>query len=505
MVDATPCRYDIIGGLTMLSEDLLNRLAQTLTIKRLPAPNVPLTRVQVADDTLAAPSAGTLYLDVGPHQVTLIVYGGQKAWCLGTVALAAGDKVMPLRLLEAIAALLGQKHDQAAVTQLAIAAITADFDTTLAQAAGMLNNPLLVLSLDGQHILRATNQAVATNSPVGRFLATHVPALDPKNFYHHLYLTNPNQSPIPLLVTPLAHHNDALGYLAMAVYAAPLTAEQTRLLPVLGQLVANACVQAHVIEPAVAARDRLVNMLLTSPVDANFAAQFRLQNATLPQSMVVIRAFAEGQQSLDELKERLKYLATPMFTQFLITRHHHQCLALVTVSLREYHSARFHQQLAKLAVHARCRLIVSNFYTRPEDTVAANAVCGRTAKLKSTSAVVFCEDAFFDLMLTQVRDGATILPFFINPAIQALSAHDAAYHTELVLTLNAYLKATCNQAECAAAMFIHPNTLRNRLARIHGLTGLDLKDANTCFKLAASFKVSQYLTAQHLRSDTYVD
>ncbi|WP_461215132.1 PucR family transcriptional regulator [Lacticaseibacillus sp. GG6-2] len=484
----------------MLSEDLLNQLAQTLALRRYHAPNVPILRVQVADDTLEAPSSGTLYLDVGPHQVTLIVYAGQKAWCLATVTLVADDKVLPLRLLEEVAAMLGQPCDQTALTQLAIAAITADFDTTLAQAAGMLNNPLLVLSLDGQHILRTTNAAVGPDSPVGRFLATHVPALDPDNFYHHLYLTNPDQSPIPLLVTPLSHHNDALGYLAMAVYAKPIAANQTQLLPLLGKLVANAAVQAHVIEPAVSARDRLVNMLLTSPVDSTFAAQFHLQNATLPHSMVVVRAYPNGQQTLEELKEQLKYLATPMFSQFLITIHHHQCVGLITVSLQEYHDSHFHDQLTKLAAHARCHLIVSNLYTRPEDTVAANAVCGRTAKLRLAEPVVFCEDAFFDLMLTQVNDGAAILPFFINPAIKALTRHDATYHTDLVLTLHAYLQATCNQAECATAMYIHPNTLRNRLTRIHSITGLDLKDANTCFKLAASFKVMQCLNANHLHS-----
>ncbi|MCI1986139.1 MAG: helix-turn-helix domain-containing protein [Lactobacillus sp.] len=486
----------------MLSEELLNQLAQTVPLQRYGAPNVPLAHVQVADDTLAAPRAGTLSLDIGPCQVTLIVYAGQKAWCLATIPLVAGDRVLPLRLLEEAARLLGQQCDQAAVTQLAIAAITADFDTTLAQAAGMLTNPLLVLSLDGQHILRATNPAVATDSQVGRFLAAHVPALDPKNFYHHLYLTNPDQSPVPLLVTPLSHHNDALGYLAMAVYATPIAADQTELLPVLGQLIANAAIQAHVIEPAVSARDQLVNLLLTSPVDATFAAQFRLQNATLPPAMVIMHVIPNGQQTLDELKERVKYLATPMFTQFLITVHQHRCIALITVSLREYHSGHFHQELAKLARHAGCHLVVSNLYTRPEDTVAANAVCARTAQLQLPQPVVFCEDAFFELMLTQVQDGSAILPFFINPALQALSAHDATYHSELVATLNAYLQATCNQAECAAALFIHPNTLRNRLARIHSITGLDLKDANTCFKLAASFKVAHYLTARHLRDDT---
>ena len=88
------------------------------------------------------------------------------------------------------------------------------------------------------------------------------------------------------------------------------------------------------------------------------------------------------------------------------------------------------------------------------------------------------------------------LPFFINPALRLLLAYDQQNHTELVPTLDVYLRATCNLTRTAKQLYVHPNTLRNRLHHITTLTGCDLRDAETCFKLAASFKLRQFLT-QH--------
>lgn len=182
----------------------------------------------------------------------------------------------------------------------------------------------------------------------------------------------------------------------------------------------------------------------------------------------------------------------------MITLYHHQCLALVSVDLPTYNNPEFKANLATIADRANCRLIVSNQYTRPEDTIAAYAVCSRTAKLKSQPThVTMCEDAFFDLMLAQV-DHAEILPFFINPAVKALMDHDAENKTELLPTLDAYLESGENLTHTARQLFIHLNTLRYRLKHISDITGIDLKDAETCFKLGASFKVRRYLNHNKL-------
>jgi len=62
----------------------------------------------------------------------------------------------------------------------------------------------------------------------------------------------------------------------------------------------------------------------------------------------------------------------------------------------------------------------------------------------------------------------------MRAAVEKLIAYDRRRHTALLDTLERYLAARCAVSESARALYVHPNTLRQRLARIEELTGLDL-------------------------------
>ena len=61
-------------------------------------------------------------------------------------------------------------------------------------------------------------------------------------------------------------------------------------------------------------------------------------------------------------------------------------------------------------------------------------------------------------------------------AVAALADNDHRRRTALVDTLEAYLARRRQITETARALYIHPNTLRQRLARIERVTGLRLED-----------------------------
>jgi sugar diacid utilization regulator len=61
-------------------------------------------------------------------------------------------------------------------------------------------------------------------------------------------------------------------------------------------------------------------------------------------------------------------------------------------------------------------------------------------------------------------------------AIATLTAYDARRRTDLLLTLERHLGDRGALAATARALYIHTNTLRQRLDRIEALTGLDLHD-----------------------------
>ena len=59
-------------------------------------------------------------------------------------------------------------------------------------------------------------------------------------------------------------------------------------------------------------------------------------------------------------------------------------------------------------------------------------------------------------------------------AVDRLIAYDRRRRTALLDTLERYLSERRSVIESARALYIHPNTLRQRLGRIEELTGLDL-------------------------------
>jgi purine catabolism regulator len=60
-------------------------------------------------------------------------------------------------------------------------------------------------------------------------------------------------------------------------------------------------------------------------------------------------------------------------------------------------------------------------------------------------------------------------------AVARLAEYDRQRQTALMRTLEEFLRRRGNISATAAALYIHPNTLRQRLRRIQELTGIDLR------------------------------
>jgi GAF domain-containing protein len=82
-------------------------------------------------------------------------------------------------------------------------------------------------------------------------------------------------------------------------------------------------------------------------------------------------------------------------------------------------------------------------------------------------------------------------------AVEALIDYDARRGAQLVETLERYLGARCSVAASARALYIHPNTVRQRLERIAHVTGLDLRTADL-LSLELALKVARLHRAGEL-------
>lgn len=73
--------------------------------------------------------------------------------------------------------------------------------------------------------------------------------------------------------------------------------------------------------------------------------------------------------------------------------------------------------------------------------------------------------------------------------LQRLARHDREHGSDLVSTARSYLATGGDVADAAAALHVHPNTLRNRLRRCVDGCGVDLADADTRLILMLHLKL----------------
>jgi GAF domain-containing protein len=75
-------------------------------------------------------------------------------------------------------------------------------------------------------------------------------------------------------------------------------------------------------------------------------------------------------------------------------------------------------------------------------------------------------------------------------AVEELIEYDRRRKAQLVETLERFLSVRCSVAASARSLFIHPNTVRQRLERIERITGLDLRRADL-LSLELALKVAR--------------
>ena len=78
---------------------------------------------------------------------------------------------------------------------------------------------------------------------------------------------------------------------------------------------------------------------------------------------------------------------------------------------------------------------------------------------------------------------------FSHDSLDALVAYDQKHKSNLIVTLSAYLNCNCSLKTTSGLLFIHENTLRQRLERVQDLCKLNIRDANDKFALQLALKV----------------
>ena len=72
---------------------------------------------------------------------------------------------------------------------------------------------------------------------------------------------------------------------------------------------------------------------------------------------------------------------------------------------------------------------------------------------------------------------------------------DAGRGTDFVATLHVYLAHDRHLPDTAAALHVHYNTVRNRIARIESVLGVDMRDVDDRFRLETALRMHRLAEA----------
>ena len=104
---------------------------------------------------------------------------------------------------------------------------------------------------------------------------------------------------------------------------------------------------------------------------------------------------------------------------------------------------------------------------------ATQALLGTSVVRRDTAVVSFEELGAYKYLLRIALEGgvrdATI------DAVSRIAAYDADRGSSLLKTLEEFLHRRGNISATSEALYVHPNTLRQRLRRIGDLSGIDLR------------------------------
>ena len=105
---------------------------------------------------------------------------------------------------------------------------------------------------------------------------------------------------------------------------------------------------------------------------------------------------------------------------------------------------------------------------------------------QGTGAVAVFDELGLDRILARLPESE--VEGFCGSMLGGLEAYDAAHDTSLVETLETFL-ATRNAAVAARELFVHYNTMKNRLDRIEEIIGPYLADPGRCLSLSLALRL----------------
>lgn len=154
------------------------------------------------------------------------------------------------------------------------------------------------------------------------------------------------------------------------------------------------------------------------------------------------------------------------------------------------------RQRVRDALAADVRIAVSRTVTEPAEIPVARRDADQVLEVlladEHAAGVAVYDDVAGRVLVHAVREVMGAHPLIVDGQLQRLAAYDREQRGDLVDTLRAYLDAFGVLERAAHRLGVHPNTVRNRLARLREVFGIDLDDPVERFALELQVRLADH-------------
>jgi GAF domain-containing protein len=290
------------------------------------------------------------------------------------------------------------------------------------------------------------------------------------------------------LVAPMVAADELLGFLTLRFPGEqPADPEAREVATSIAGQAAIALKNLQLIEHLTehnAIKDFLEDLSLGRAAATDLADRARALGCDLNRPHLVLQATPRpgaGTQEWEDVARALESGAARAFPGSLFDRRDGAVRGLVRLGsadeaaaagrLRELHSGLNKGHPLAIGLSHRCEGPAS-FATGFEE--AQHAVTAAAVISPEPGVVSFDDLGAYKYLLRVSQDGRT--RDHRGDALKKLEAYDRRHRSQLLMTLEEYLKRRGNIAAAAQTLYVHPNTLRQRLRRIQDLTGLDVQN-----------------------------
>jgi len=288
------------------------------------------------------------------------------------------------------------------------------------------------------------------------------------------------------LVVPMVAADELTGFLALRL--APgrrVDAEEREITASIASQAAVAIKKIQLIDRLTernAIKDLLEDLSHGAAPAGELVTRARHLGCDLAQPYLVLQAVPRAGAAVEEFDTVAEALETAIGRAFPGSLFDHRDNALrglvrcpdggdakVCARLREIHAALSNRHPLAIGLSSPC-VGAAAYPTGFEE--AEHAVVAAGLVSADPGVVRFDDLGAYKYLLRVAEDGR--VRDRRGEALQRLADYDDRHRSQLLLTLEEYLRRRGNIAAAAQTLYVHPNTLRQRLRRIQDLTGLDI-------------------------------